>query len=146
MTGAYHLPPRPPVRRSFWGTGSGITIVILGSVFVFLGIGCMCLGVVGAVTSPASTPTKRPVVTEAPRQSAMPTMSVTPSPATAGSPAVVATPEVIATPADEPTDEYDGGTITAGAYCSTSRLGQTARSANGTLYTCKGPKPYRWRR
>jgi hypothetical protein len=31
-----------------------------------------------------------------------------------------------------------------GAFCATSRLGKHF-AKDGVTYTCKGPKPYRWR-
>jgi hypothetical protein len=38
----------------------------------------------------------------------------------------------------------DLGAGTPGAYCATSRLGKHF-TKDGVTYTCKGPKPYRWR-
>ncbi len=34
---------------------------------------------------------------------------------------------------------------TPGGYCATNRLGKPFRK-DGVTYTCKAPKPYRWRR
>lgn len=93
MTGAYHLPPRLPVRP-FWKTGGGVTLIVISAVIVLMGLGCVCAGAISAVISPASTPTRRPtpaapavVVTSA-------APSVSPSPAPAESTVPVAPPEV----------------------------------------------------
>lgn len=51
------------------------------------------------------------------------------------------------TPEPVPTHDpvTDVGTGKPGAFCAISRLGASF-TKNGVVYTCKGPKPYRWRR
>jgi hypothetical protein len=48
------------------------------------------------------------------------------------------------TPAATADPARDLGAGTPGAGCATSRLGEHFVQ-NGVTYTCKGPKPYRWR-
>lgn len=80
--------------------------------------------------------------------------STAPRPAPAKAPAVAATtarPSLSASPTPSPTrtaviqSEDLDVSYTPGAYCSTSRLGKTFVK-DGKTYTCKAPKPYRWRR
>jgi hypothetical protein len=51
-----------------------------------------------------------------------------------------------ATPDESEADPgRDLGAGKPGAYCATNRLGKHF-TKDGITYTCKGPKPYRWRR
>lgn len=43
-------------------------------------------------------------------------------------------------------DATDRGFITPGAYCASKLLGKQGKAGDGLTYTCKAPKPYRWRR
>lgn len=80
-----------------------------------------------AVPDPAPVPSPVPV---SPSPSPVPAVAPPPT----GGPAA---PQV-------PTPD-DVATYTPGAYCATSRLGLSF-TKGGVTYTCKGPKPYRWRR
>lgn len=53
-------------------------------------------------------------------------------------------PEPSITVAEEADPTRDLGSGKPGAFCATSRLGKHF-TKGGATYTCKGPKPYRWR-
>lgn len=64
-----------------------------------------------------------------------------------GTPAPTFTTDDPPTPTFDATeaDEGDLGAGKPGAFCATNRLGKHF-TKDGVTYTCKGPKPYRWRR
>lgn len=60
-------------------------------------------------------------------------------------PAPVTSSPAATSPAASPTTSDVTVSVTPGGFCATSRLGKTWKSPQGVTYTCKGPKPYRWR-
>lgn len=111
MTGTYHLPPRPPVRP-FWKTGGGVTLIVISAVIVVMGVGCMCAGIIGAVVSPASTPTRR----STPAAPAVVVTSAASSPSALPSPAPIkSTVPVVPPKTTKPASVYYGSCAAAKA-------------------------------
>ncbi|GGN40583.1 hypothetical protein FHR83_007003 [Actinoplanes campanulatus] len=116
----YKPPQQPKPKRTLpivLGAGGGVLVLCLGG---FLAIGATA----DREDRPAGTVTTRSTATT------VVTEVATSRPATR---------------TKEADPERDLGAGKPGAFCATNRRGQSF-TKDGVRYTCKGPKPYRWRR